>query len=282
MADNFISVNFRVSPIYPGVEILIAELSLLEFEMFEEIESGLIAYIHSRNFNKKTLSKIKLLKSSEFNITYSIQTIEDKNWNKEWEKNFDKVKIGDNCVIRAPFHKASKKEYEIVIMPEMSFGTGHHETTQLMIEHILDSDLTGLKVCDVGSGTGILSILSEKKGAKRVDAVDIDLRCYKNSLENLKRNKCSKVYVQHSSSDILLQNKYDLILCNINLNHLIDNFQNFDKISIQNTHLIVSGFYKNDLDQVNAELKKNNFDFIDFIEKNNWVSSKYCYNLIPH
>ena len=282
MADNFISVNFRVSPIYPGVEILIAELSLLEFEMFEEIESGLIAYIHSRNFNKKTLSKIKLLKSSEFNITYSIQTIEDKNWNKEWEKNFDKVKIGDNCVIRAPFHKASKKEYEIVIMPEMSFGTGHHETTQLMIENILDSDLTGLNVCDVGSGTGILSILSEKKGAKRVDAVDIDLRCYKNSLENLKRNKCSKVYVQHSSSDILLQNKYDLILCNINLNHLIDNFQNFDKISIQNTHLIVSGFYKNDLDQVNAELKKNNFDFIDFIEKNNWVSSKYCYNLIPH
>ena len=281
MADNFISVNFKVSPIYPGVEILIAELSLLEFEMFEEIESGLIAYIHSRNFNKKTLSKIKLLKSSEFNITYSIQTIEDKNWNKEWEKNFDKVKIGDNCVIRAPFHKASKKEYEIVIMPEMSFGTGHHETTQLMIENILDSDLTGLSVCDVGSGTGILSILSEKKGAKRVDAVDIDLRCYKNSLENLKRNKCSKVYVQHSSSDILLQNKYDLILCNINLNHLIDNFQNFDKISIQNTHLIVSGFYKNDLDQVNAELKKNNFDFIDFIEKNNWVSSKYCYNLIP-
>tara|TARA_A100001011_G_scaffold376505_1_gene439165 strand:+ start:3737 stop:4585 length:849 start_codon:yes stop_codon:yes gene_type:complete len=282
MADNFISVNFRVSPIYPGVEILIAELSLLEFEMFEEIESGLIAYIHSRNFNKKTLSKIKLLKSSEFNITYYIQTIEDKNWNKEWEKNFDKVKIGDNCVIRAPFHKASKKEYEIVIMPEMSFGTGHHETTQLMIENILDSDLTGLNVCDVGSGTGILSILSEKKGAKRVDAVDIDLRCCKNSLENLKRNKCSKVYVQHSSSDILLQNKYDLILCNINLNHLIDNFQNFDKISIQNTHLIVSGFYKNDLDQVNAELKKNNFDFIDFIEKNNWVSSKYCYNLIPH
>lgn len=281
MVDNFISVNFRVSPIYPGVEILIAELSLLEFEMFEEIESGLIAYIHSRNFNKKTLSKIKLLKSSEFNITYSIQTIEDKNWNKEWEKNFDKVKIGDNCVIRAPFHKVSKKEYEIVIMPEMSFGTGHHETTQLMIENILDSDLTGLSVCDVGSGTGILSILSEKKGAKRVDAVDIDLRCYKNSLENLKRNKCSKVYVQHSSSDILLQNKYDLILCNINLNHLIDNFQNFDKISIQNTHLIVSGFYKNDLDQVNAELKKNNFDFIDFIEKNNWVSSKYCYNLIP-
>lgn len=282
MADNFISVNFRVSPIYPGVEILIAELSLLEFEMFEEIESGLIAYIHSRNFNKKTLSKIKLLKSSEFNITYSIQTIEDKNWNKEWEKNFDKVKIGDNCVIRAPFHKASKKEYEVVIMPEMSFGTGHHETTQLMIENILDSDLTGLNVCDVGSGTGILSILSEKKGAKRVDAVDIDLRCYKNSLENLKRNKCSKVYVQHSSSDILLQNKYDLILCNINLNHLIDNFKIFDKISIQNTQLIVSGFYKNDLDQVNAELKKNNFDFIDFIEKNNWVSSKYCYNLIPH
>ena len=116
MNDNYVSVKFKISPIYPGVEILIAELSQLEYEMFEEINTGVIAYIQSGNFNKKTLSNIRLLKSSEFKISYSIHAIENKNWNKEWEKNFKKVKIGDNCVIRAPFHKASKKDYEIIIL----------------------------------------------------------------------------------------------------------------------------------------------------------------------
>ena len=282
MNENYISVKFKISPIYPGVEILIAELSQLEFEMFEEINSGLIAYIHSHNFNKKTLSNIKLLESSEFNISYSTHTIENKNWNIEWEKNFKKVKIGDNCVIRAPFHKASKKDYEIIIMPEMSFGTGHHESTQLMIEYILESELKNLRVSDIGSGTGILSILSEKKGASKVDAVDIDRRSYINSMDNLKRNKCKRVFVTNSSSDSLLGNKYDLVLCNINLNLLISNFKNFAQISMQNTILIVSGFYRNDLDLVNIELKKNNFHILDFKEKNNWISAKYYYSSTPY
>ncbi len=282
MNENYISVKFKISPIYPGVEILIAELSQLEFEMFEEINTGLIAYIHSHNFNKKTLSNIKLLESSEFNISYSTHTIENKNWNIEWEKNFKKVKIGDNCVIRAPFHKASKKDYEIIIMPEMSFGTGHHESTQLMIEYILESELKNLRVSDIGSGTGILSILSEKKGASKVDAVDIDRRSYINSMDNLKRNKCKRVFVTNSSSDSLLGNKYDLVLCNINLNLLISNFKNFAHISMQNTILIVSGFYRNDLDLVNIELKKNNFHILDFKEKNNWISAKYYYSSTPY
>ena len=282
MNENYISVKFKISPIYPGVEILIAELSQLEFEMFEEINSGLIAYIHSHNFNKKTLSNIKLLESSEFNISYSTHTIENKNWNIEWEKNFKKVKIGDNCVIRAPFHKASKKDYEIIIMPEMSFGTGHHESTQLMIEYILESELKNLRVSDIGSGTGILSILSEKKGASKVDAVDIDRRSYINSTDNLKRNKCKRVFVTNSSSDSLLGNKYDLVLCNINLNLLISNFKNFAQISMQNTILIVSGFYRNDLDLVNIELKKNNFHILNFKEKNNWISAKYYYSSTPY
>lgn len=279
MNENYTSVDFKISPIYPGVEILIAELSQLDFEMFEELNSGLVAYIPSKNFKKDLLSKVKLLKSAEFDITYTISIVEDKNWNKEWEKNFKPVKISDDCIIRAPFHKSFDKTYEIIISPEMSFGTGHHETTQLMIENILDIDLVDLHVCDVGCGTGILSILSEKKGAIKIDAVDIDKRCYINSIENLKRNKCTKFSVDHSNSDSLLKSKYDLILCNINLNHLISNFENFKKISKQNTILVVSGFYKKDLDQVNLKLKNKNFDFLDFKEKNNWISSKYCYNL---
>ena len=281
MSDNYISVNFSISPIYPGSEILIAELSELDFEMFEEHKTGVIAYVKSKDFQKKLLSKIRLLKSKEFNISYSINSIKDKNWNEQWEKNYKAVEITSDCIVRAPFHKISNKKYDIIIMPEMSFGTGHHETTQLMIEYILESELKNLRVSDIGSGTGILSILSEKKGASKVDAVDIDRRSYINSRDNLKRNKCKRVFVTNSSSDSLLGNKYDLILCNINLNLLISNFKNFAHISTQNTTLIVSGFYRNDLDLVNIELKKNNFHILDFKEKNNWISAKYYYSSTP-
>ena len=277
MSDNYISVNFSISPIYPGSEILIAELIELDFEMFEEHKTGVIAYVKSKDFQKKLLSKIRLLKSKEFNISYSINSIEDKNWNEQWEKNYKAVEITSDCIVRAPFHNMSNKKYDIIIMPEMSFGTGHHETTQLMIEYILESELKNLKVSDIGSGTGILSILSEKKGASKIDAVDIDRRSYINSRDNLKRNKCKRVSVTNSSSDSLLGNKYDLILCNINLNLLISNFKNFAQISTQNTTLIVSGFYRNDLDLVNIKLKKNNFHILDFKEKNNWISAKYYY-----
>ena len=280
MNNKYISINFNISPIYPGTEILIAEMSQLKFEMFEENDLGLIAYIKLEDFKIKLLDEISLLKSTEFKISYSISLIEDKNWNKEWENNFDSVEINDECVIRAPFHKAFHKKYEVVIMPQMSFGTGHHETTQLIIEYILESNLKKLTVSDIGCGTAILSILCEKKGALKVDAIDIDKRCYDNSIENLKRNKCEKVFVQNSSSECLTNNKYDLILCNINLNHLVDNFKNFTTISKSNTVLIISGFYKEDLDFVNIKLKNLNFYFKDFKEKNNWVSARYIYRKI--
>ena len=194
---------------------------------------------------------------------------------QEWEKNFDPVEIGQNCTIRAPFHNPSKKEYDIIIKPEMSFGTGHHETTQLMIEYLLEQNLEEKSICDIGCGTGILSIISEKRGAKLVDAIDININCYHNTLENIKRNNCCKIKTIHSSSETLIGNFYDIILSNITLNNLKDNFENFNKISNDKTTLILSGFYENDLKNINELLSNYGFIFSDYKSRNNWVASSY-------
>tara|TARA_B100000989_G_scaffold167972_1_gene125642 strand:- start:6589 stop:7422 length:834 start_codon:yes stop_codon:yes gene_type:complete len=274
MDELYFAVSFNVRPV-SGVEILIAELSYLGFEMFEENESGLIAYIKDSDFSEHLFTKVRILSSKEFKIHYSISIVQNKNWNEKWEKNFTSVEIGQNCIIRAPFHKPSKKEYDIIIKPEMSFGTGHHETTQLMIEYLLEQNLENKSVCDVGCGTGILSIMSEKRGAKLIDAIDLNINSFRNTLENIKRNNCCKVKTIHSSSEALIGNFYDMILSNITLNNLKDNFESFNKISNHKTTLILSGFYKNDLKNINKLLNNFGFIFSDFKSRNNWVASKY-------
>ena len=277
MNDLYLAVFFNVRPAY-GVEILIAELSYLRFEMFEENQSGLIAYIKDSDFSENIFDKVRILSSKEFKIDYKISKVQNKNWNEKWEKNFDPVEIGQNCNIRAPFHNPSKKEYDIIIKPEMSFGTGHHETTQLMIEYLLEENLEDKSVCDIGCGTGILSIMSEKRGAKLVDAIDINIICIHNTIENIKRNNCCNIKTIHSTSETLIGNFYEMILSNITLNNLKNNFENFNNISNDKTTLVVSGFYKNDLDEVNEELNNFGFIFSDFKSRNNWVASRYYRN----
>mgnify|MGYP001196531288 FL=1 len=274
MDNSYLAINFKVQPI-SGIEILIAELSLLEFELFEENPNGLVAYISRTNFSKKIFEKVRILNSKEFKINYEIKKIQNKNWNEEWEKNYNQVIINDFCTIRAPFHEPSGKIYDIVIKPEMSFGTGHHETTQLMIDFLFEQDLFNKKICDIGCGTGILSILAEKIGADEIDAVDIDIKCFKNTLENIKRNNCHKIKSWHSFSDVLTGNFYDIILSNITLNDLKDNFENFKNMSNKKTIVILSGFFENDLLVVNKMLEKFNFKMLDYKLKNNWVASSY-------
>ena len=277
MDDSYLAVNFKVSPI-SGVEILIAELSYLSFEMFEENSQGVIAYIKKSDYKESIFDIVRVLNSKEFKISYKIQEIQNKNWNEEWESSYQPVEINQNCIIRAPFHQSSNKIYDIIIKPEMSFGTGHHETTKLMLEFILDEEMGDKTICDIGCGTGILSILSEKKGAKRIDAIDIDVKCYQNTLDNIKRNSCHKIKTIHSSSEALIDKKYDIILSNITLNGLVKNFKNFKKISKNNTILIVSGFYINDEFEVKKKLNRLGFKLKDTKVKNNWAAFKYCYS----
>ena len=277
MDDSYLSVSFTVYPI-SGIEILIAELSLLEFELFEEKPYGLIAYIKSSEYSQNIFEKVKILNSKEFEVEFEVKKIENKNWNEEWEKNYAPVEINEYCTVRAPFHKSSKKTYDIIIKPEMSFGTGHHETTQLMIDFLFEHNLENKKICDVGCGTGILSIIAEKIGASEIDAVDIKYNCIENAIENIKRNSCKKINTKICSSQGLLGKTYDLILSNITLNNLKDNFKNFKKVAKQNTILIISGFYKKDLKNANHMLKDYGFELIEFKTKNRWVASKYYCN----
>ena len=275
MDDSYLSVSFNVYPL-SGIEILIAELSLFGFELFEEKPHYLIAYIKSSEFSQNIFEKVRILNSTEFEIEYEVKKIENKNWNEEWEKNYDPVEINKHCTVRAPFHKPSKKIYDIIIKPEMSFGTGHHETTQLMIDFLFEHNLENKKICDVGCGTGILSIIAEKIGASEIDAVDIEINCIENTIENIDRNNCNRINTKLCSSEGLIGNTYDFILSNITLNNLKGNFKNFKNLTNQNTILIVSGFYKKNLKNVNQMLENLGFELIKFKTKNNWVASKYC------
>ena len=278
MSSIYISINFIVKPVYPGVEILLAELSQLEFEMFEETDLGLVAYIEEHLFLEKKIFDLSIFNSKEFKISFTKKKIKNQNWNKRWESNFDAVEINSLCTVRAPFHEKSNKQFDIVIMPEMSFGTGHHETTQLMMKYILELNISEFIVCDIGCGTGILSILAEMKGAKKIDAVDISKNCYNNSLSNIKLNNCDKIFVHNSNSKILHGKLYDLVLSNMTYDKLSKNFKNFSTLINDGGELIISGFFENDLGSINDQLVRYNFTFVSSINKNKWVAARFAYN----
>ena len=278
MSSIYISINFIVKPVYPGVEILLAELSQLEFEMFEETDLGLVAYIEEHLFLEKKIFDLSIFNSKEFKISFTKKKIKNQNWNKRWESNFDAVEINSSCTVRAPFHEKSNKQFDIIIMPEMSFGTGHHETTQLMMKYILELNISEFMVCDIGCGTGILSILAEMKGAKKIDAVDISKNCCNNTLSNIKLNNCDKIFVHNSNSKILQGKLYDLILSNMTYDKLSKNFKNFSTLINEGGELIISGFFENDLGLINDELSRYNFTFINSINKNKWVAARFAYN----
>ena len=276
MSDSiYIAYYFKVQPGIPGVEIIIAELGYAGFESFVETEDGVTAYIQKEEWHKDILNSIQILGSAEFEITYSFEEIAQTNWNAEWEKNFNPIIVDDRCTVRAPFHKVPKTEYDIIIEPKMSFGTGHHETTHMMIQHILDTDFKNKTVLDMGCGTGILAILAEMRGAKHVDAIDIDNWCYLNSLENVERNHCHNIDVFEGEVSLLINHKYDIILANINRNILLKDISTYAKHLKEKGTLFVSGFYDNDIKMIEEECNKSMLKLVKKLDRNNWVSLKF-------
>jgi len=276
---NYISYTFKILPIslpiQTAIEILIAELGAAGFESFTENETGVIAYIQKNDWHGDILDDIQLLQSEEVEITYDIEEIEQVNWNSEWEKNFNPIQVDDLVSIRAPFHKNPNLKYDIVIEPKMSFGTGHHETTHLMIQHLIDLDLKGKTVLDMGCGTGILAIFAEMKGAEKLDAIDIDPWCYENSLENIKRNQCKNIKVYEGDASLLSQKKYDVIIANINRNILIQDISIYAKSLNKNGSLLLSGFYSEDIPIIDEEAGKSKLKLVKKLVKNNWIGLKY-------
>ena len=275
MDSIYISYTFIVNPKEPATEILVAELGFTGFESFVENENGVIAYIQNEDWNEQILDDINILRSDEFSITYEKDVIEQTNWNKEWEKNFNPIQVDGQVSIRAPFHDNPNLQYDIIIEPKMSFGTGHHETTHMMIQHLMDLDLDNKKVLDMGCGTGILAIFAEMKGAKPIDAIDIDSWCYENSIENCERNHCSHINVYEGDASLLKNKKYDLIIANINRNILLNDIQIYSSCLNDKGVLLLSGFYKEDIPIIDAETSKYKLLLEKTIERNNWAALKY-------
>lgn len=275
MDNIYISYTFKIHPKEPATDILVAELGEVGFESFVETEDGMIAYIQQTDWNENVLDDIFILDSGEFSISYEMEVIEQTNWNSEWEKNFNPIQVDDLVSIRAPFHENPDLKYDIVIEPKMSFGTGHHETTHMMVQHLLELDLTNKKTLDMGCGTGILAIFAEMKGAKPIDAIDIDNWCYQNSIENVERNNCSNISVFEGEASLLVNKKYDVIIANINRNILLNDMHTYMNCLNENGTLLLSGFYKEDITIIDAEVSKYNCKLDKTIERNNWVALKY-------
>jgi ribosomal protein L11 methyltransferase len=221
------------------------------------------------------LDDIFILQSDEFKIEYTIEEIDQVNWNEEWEKNFEPIDVDGKCHVRAPFHPETDAEFDIVIEPKMSFGTGHHETTHMMIQHLLETDVEGMKTLDMGCGTAILAILAEMKGAQPIDAIDIDNWCYLNSIENAERNNCKHITVYEGDAALLEGKKYDLIIANINRNILLNDMQCYTDSLNPDGILLLSGFYEEDIEAIDKSCTERGLTYVKKFQRNNWVSLKY-------
>lgn len=272
MPGKYLQYIFTIEPKEPATEILIAQLAEAGFDSFEETENGLIAYVTVKNDEKINLADIGILRDADYDIKTEKENVPDINWNSEWEKNFKPIQIDNSVSIRAPFHPNPGLKYDIVIEPKMSFGTGHHETTHLMVQHLLQLELNKKRVLDMGCGTGILAILSEMRGAKPIDAIDIDSWCYGNSVENAKRNNCDHINVYHGDAALLDNKTYDVIIANINRNILLNDLNKYSNCLDKNGILLLSGFYVEDIPIIEAEATRYNLKLIEIKEKNNWVA----------
>jgi len=277
---KYLEFIFHTNPCTETVnDILSATLGEIGFESFVESESGITGYIQLNLFHEENLKEmIKNFPIEQVEILYSQKEMEDKNWNEEWEKNyFQPIVIGNRCVIHSTFHKdIPKAEYDILINPQMAFGTGHHETTSLIIAELLDSELKEKSVLDMGCGTSILAILARMKGASPITAIDIDSWCVENSKDNIELNKVTDVTVELGNANNLKgRTPYDIIIANINRNILLNDMRYYVTCMKKNSEIYMSGFYVSDIPMIKEEAESLGLQFIHFKEKNNWAAVKF-------
>lgn len=272
---NYIEYDFTVSPTEMGAEILMAELAEVGFDSFEDTPTGIKAYIPKDSWNEHILQDIYLLSNPEFTISYQITEIEQVNWNEEWEKNFSPIVVEDLCTVRANFHPVPNTRYDIVITPKMSFGTGHHETTYMMLQQLLPLSLEGTKVLDMGCGTGILAIMAALRGARDITAIDIDPWCVENATENVQQNDCSFITIKEGDVSLIAGEQYNLILANINRNILLSDIPAYTQALLPQGLLLVSGFYEEDLPAIKEKCQQVGLTYLSHIERNRWVSAKF-------
>jgi len=255
-------------------EILMAEIAEAGFDTFMETEKGFEAYVEEKNFNADLIDSIKEKYKAVNPLLFFYDQVKKQNWNEEWEKNLQPIVVDDRCLIRAEFHKSEKQyPYEIIITPKMSFGTGHHQTTYLMIQSQLDIDHTNKRVMDAGCGTAILSIMASKLKAKEVEAFDIDEWSVINGTENIQNNHCQNIHIhQGKIDDMKFEGKFDLILANINKNILLSEMKSYANYLDAGGQLLISGFYTHDIGDLLNEANKHQLTEVSRKDRETWAA----------
>lgn len=277
---KYYEVIFKAQPCNETVTDIISALAgEIGFESFVECQGGVQAYIPQKLFDEAALKQlIADFPLPDITIAYTLNEPEDKDWNEEWEKNyFRPIVIDDRCVIHSTFHKDyPPAQYDIVINPQMAFGTGHHETTSSILGELLDADLQGKSVLDMGCGTSILAILARMRGAYPVTAIDIDDWCVNNSRDNIRLNKLDGINVRLGDASLLQgYDTFDVIIANINRNILLSDMKEYAGCMHSGSELYMSGFYLEDLLPIRQKAESLNMEYVHHREKNRWVAAKF-------
>lgn len=269
--ENYLEFDFKLKPLQPWNEILMAELINIGFDSFTEEQDGILGYIQKNLFKEEDLKGLSLMNSGDVEISYTYKEMPNINWNEEWEKNFDPINVDGKVLIRAEFHDPNPNLHEIIIQPKMSFGTGHHPTTHLMIQQMLDMDFSGKKVLDMGCGTSVLAIFAKQKGAGKVTAIDIDEWSVENSKENAARNNVN-LEISQGTAESLGKEKFDVILANINRNILISDIPAYVSVLENGGELLLSGLCFFDVEDILEVCTAQNLKLKNKQQREEWVS----------
>jgi ribosomal protein L11 methyltransferase len=276
---KYVELIVNVEPKDQGSDVLIAELSELGFESFVDNNNGFSAFIKEEQYFEKLVQTMFSSYSDFFEINYFPKIIEQQNWNKEWESNFQPIEVDEKCYIRAPFHEAKKNFiYDVVIEPKMSFGTGHHYTTQLMIQKLMKLNVENKSLLDMGCGTGVLAILASMMGANPVTAIDTDEWSFENSLENLKKNNIINVHVHKGNAEILDEKLFHTILANINKNVLLSDMSVYNQSLEKGGNLVLSGFFETDENELSQKAIGLGLKLEEKIVDNQWTMLHFIKN----
>ena len=271
--SNYIELEFTVEPKEQGSDVLIAQLSDIGFESFIENNSGFTAYITEDSFDETQVNIALSFCKDFFKFSYEKKIIPQQNWNKEWESNFQPIEIEGKCYIRAPFHEAKAGFiYDVIIEPKMSFGTGHHDTTQLMIGKLMSLDVKNKSLLDMGCGTGVLAIVASMTGANPITAIDIDEWSYENTLENLQKNNITNVSVFKGDATLLKGKIFDTILANINKNILLRDMPVYYNSLETKGNLVISGFFETDINELVKRAEESGLKLEGKQVSNTWAT----------
>ncbi|MDY3548195.1 50S ribosomal protein L11 methyltransferase [Riemerella anatipestifer] len=269
--QSYLEFKFTITPPQPWSEILMAELIHIGFDSFTEETNGILAYIPKNDLNEDAIKSLYIFEQEGVEIDYTYTEMPNINWNEEWEKNFSPINVEDKVYIRAEFHEPQPLDYEIIIQPKMSFGTGHHATTYLMIQQMLEMDFQGKKVLDMGCGTSVLAIFAKLKGAADTLAIDIDPWSVENSKENAERNQVS-LRIEEGTAENLGQEKFDIILANINRNILISDIPTYVSVLEKGGQLLLSGLCFFDVEDIMEVCTAQNLKLNKKVQREEWVS----------